>query len=474
MKEELHNGVIGIDSNYVASSQITIPATLSGSYYLIVRTDSHDDVFEYTNEDNNTGVSTSPAQVLLPDLIVSSVNFDTLVSVGASLNVQAYIKNIGQGTAYAHVDTRFNVGGGYVNKGVVCNLAPGDSMLVACLMTQPCVSTTQGQLTIHTNWNNNLYEGTATTNNTLAVSYSVIRPDLTATTLTHADTGWSGTTTPVTIALSNMGTVAVNDTVELALYISTNSGTYTANAANRVLSSRDLVQLAPDSTLLLTTYATLPNGIEGNYYLHLVIDAANSVCESNELNNVIHASAPLHVNLSPYPDLIVRNLNVPDTLSVGQTVTFDFSLVNQGIAAAQGNLTTKIFMSLGATYNSAPLIEVATLQQTVDIAVGDTVPVVATGMIPTNANAGFYYFYAATDYTNELLFRNFLLCNVQMRRTKHPVLQILLDSHTEILFCKINYCFTCFGAVFCQTVLCALGCFYIIKINIVICKGIVV
>ncbi|MBR3413120.1 MAG: hypothetical protein IKG81_10585 [Bacteroidales bacterium] len=400
LKEELHNGVIGIDSNYVASSQITIPATLSGSYYLIVRTDSHDDVFEYTNEDNNTGVSTSPAQVLLPDLIVSSVNFDTLVSVGASLNVQAYIKNIGQGTAYAHVDTRFNVGGGYVNKGVVCNLAPGDSMLVACLMTQPCVSTTQGQLTIHTNWNNNLYEGTATTNNTLAVSYSVIRPDLTATTLTHADTGWSGTTTPVTIALSNMGTVAVNDTVELALYISTNSGTYTANAANRVLSSRDLVQLAPDSTLLLTTYATLPNGIEGNYYLHLVIDAANSVCESNELNNVIHASAPLHVNLSPYPDLIVRNLNVPDTLSVGQTVTFDFSLVNQGIAAAQGNLTTKIFMSLGATYNSAPLIEVATLQQTVDIAVGDTVPVVATGMIPTNANAGFYYFYAATDYTN--------------------------------------------------------------------------
>ena len=237
-------------------------------------------------------------------------------------------------------------------------------------------------------------------NNTKTIAYTVNRTDLVATAISYADTGWSGTTMPVTIDLSNAGTVPLNDTVGLTLYISTSSTSYAATAANCVLNSKEWMHLAPDSSMLLVKDITLPNGIEGNYYLHLAVDPANRICELNEENNVTHASTAMYVNLSPYPDLIVRNLDVPDTLSVGQTVSFNFNLINQGIAAAQGSLTTKVFMSLGATYGSAPLLEVATLQQTVNIAVDDTMPSIVTGMIPTNATAGFYYFYAVTDYTN--------------------------------------------------------------------------
>ena len=394
-----HNGVIGIDSSYTETTNITIPATLTGSYYLIVRTDYLDSIFEYTNEDNNERASTAPAQVVLPDLVVSSVQFENSVSVGDTLHVHAYLKNIGQGSVYGYVKTRFNAGGAWVEKGAQCDLASGDSILVACLLKQPCVSTTQGVLTIQTDFDSQMQESNES-NNTKTIAYTVNRADLTATAISYADTGWSGTSMPVTIDLGNVGTVSLNDTVELTMYISTSSTSYSATAANRVLNSKEWMHLAADSSILLVKNVTLPNGIEGNYYLHLVVDPANRICESNEENNVTHASTAMYVNLSPYPDLIVRNLDVPDTLSVGQTVSFNFNLINQGIAAAHGSLTTKVFMSLGATYGSAPLLEVATLQQTVNIAVDDTMPSIVTGMIPTNATAGFYYFYAVTDYTN--------------------------------------------------------------------------
>ena len=401
LKNETHNGVIGIDSGYTVNTTITMPTPLSGPYYLIVRTDYQDVIFEYLNEDNNTGASTTPAQVLLPDLIVSSVQFENSLSVGDTLHIQAYIKNVGQGIAYGYVNTRFNTGGTWIDKGLQCNLAPGDSALVTCLLKQPCVSTTQGELIIQSA---NVYQMQESNenNNNKTIPFTINRPDLTATAINFADTGWSGTTLPVSFNLSNTGSVAVNDSVELAMYISTSSTSYTATAANRVMNSRDLLYIASDSSILLNKNITLPNGIQGDYYLHLVLDVANIVCESNELNNVVHSTSPIHVNLSPYPDLIVRNLVVPDTLSVGQTVPFEFNLINQGIAAAQGNLMTKIFMSLGSTYNSAPLVEVASLQQTVNIAVDDTLPVIVSGMIPTNSSAGFYYFYAVTDYTNAL------------------------------------------------------------------------
>ena len=394
-----HNGVIGIDSSYTATGTITIPATLSGAYYLIVRTDYQDNIFEYTNEDNNERASTAPAQIVLPDLVVSSVQFEHSRSVGDTLHVRAYIKNIGQGMSNVYVQTRFNAGDSWTGMGIQCNLAPGDSLLVTRLLKQPCVSTTQGELTIQVDYDNQLRESNES-NNTKTTAYTVTRTDLTATAIGYADTGWSGTTMPVTIHLSNIGTVPLDDSVALAMYVSTSSISYAASAANRVMDSKEWMHLAADSSMILTRDITLPNGTQGNYYLHLVIDPANKICESNEGNNVTHASTAMYVHLSPYPDLIVRHLEVPDTLSVGQTVSFRYDLINQGIADARGSLTTKVFMSLGSTFGSAPMIEVASLQQTVDMGVGDTMPNMATGMIPTNVTAGFYYFYAVTDYAN--------------------------------------------------------------------------
>ena len=90
-----------------------------------VRTDYQDNIFEYTNEDNNERASTAPAQVVLPDLVVSSVQFEHSRSVGDTLHVRAYIKNIGQGTSNGYVKTRFNAGDSWTGMGLQCNLAAG-------------------------------------------------------------------------------------------------------------------------------------------------------------------------------------------------------------------------------------------------------------------------------------------------------------------------------------------------------------
>ncbi|QLE55149.1 NF038122 family metalloprotease [Nostoc sp. TCL26-01] len=83
---------------------------------------------------------------------------------------------------------------------------------------------------------------------------------------------------------------------------------------------------------VVSTNVTLPYYIRpGDRFLLFVADSYNEQSESNETNNV--ASVAITI---PGPDLVVSNLSIP-SLTVGQNVTVNWTITNQGNAATTSN-----------------------------------------------------------------------------------------------------------------------------------------
>ena len=406
--EHVHDGVLGIDESYTDTVSFYIPKNKSGSYYLIVKTDFKNAIFEGENEDNNTAASASATQIRLPDLVVTQVIVPETQQLGEDVTVSAWIKNVGPGTAYFTNPLKtafFHTGVVFVanNSG---QINPGDSIMVSSTVKQGCPGSALAHVHVHTNYYGSEYdtilEADGLSGNIKAATYSVILPDIVAQGIVvHEDTAWSGNSTSLTMTIGNIGTTTWDDTVWYTVYVSNSPSSYSATAANRVLNGFAVAQLTPDSSITVTATATLPNGIEGNYWLHLVVDEIGKVCDGDRSNNEAHSEA-FRVNLTPWPDLVISQFDVPDSLMVGAAAQFNIYVTNNGIAPATGSMTTRVFMSILPTYGGNSMKQVASHQSSIDLPVYDETNIVVSGWIPTTVPAGHYYFYAVVDYTDNI------------------------------------------------------------------------
>lgn len=406
--EHVHDGTLGIDESYTDTVSFYIPKNKSGNYYLIVKTDYKNAIFEGENEDNNTAASATATQIRLPDLVVTQVIVPETQNLGEDVPVNAWIKNVGAGTAYFTnpLKTAFFHTGVVFVANSYGQINPGDSIMVSSTVKQGCPGNALAYVRVHTNYygsnNDTILEADGLSGNIKTASYSVILPDIVAQGIAvHEDTAWSGKSAGLTMTIGNIGTTILDDTVQYKVYISNSPTSYSATTANMVLSGFAVTQLMPDSSMTVTTTATLPNGIEGDYYLHLVVDETGKVCDGNHSNNEAHSEA-FRVNLTPWPDLVISQFDVPDSLMVGAAAQFNIYVANNGIASATGSMTTRVFMSILPTYGGNSMKQVASHQSTIDLPVNDETNIVVSGWIPTTVPAGHYYFYAVVDYNDNI------------------------------------------------------------------------
>ena len=96
-----HIGALALGSSYTASTPVTIPPGLSGPYFVIVATDTANQVLE-KDETNNAGLSDSATQISLPppcDLVVSSVTSPVTGIPGQPVTVSWTVGNQGANPA---------------------------------------------------------------------------------------------------------------------------------------------------------------------------------------------------------------------------------------------------------------------------------------------------------------------------------------------------------------------------------------
>ncbi|MBN8597234.1 MAG: hypothetical protein J0L78_06130 [Planctomycetes bacterium] len=105
-------GGLAAGASYLVNDQAVVPAGLDGTFYLVLRTDSENNVPEPVGESNNVRASSAFAieQRTLPDLSLTQIILGSNRYVGQSLNVIYQVRNLGPGTVNAGWSDRVYIG----------------------------------------------------------------------------------------------------------------------------------------------------------------------------------------------------------------------------------------------------------------------------------------------------------------------------------------------------------------------------
>lgn len=371
-----HNGILARFDSYTVNETVTLPGNIKGDYYFHVETDAGNLVFEGSSqEDNNTNSSTSTITVLHPDLFADSLLAAPLATVGENIDISWTVTNNGSGSVFqgpwrdriylsnsSDFDPDTAVAIGVFN--IAETLAPGESYSRQETVKIPAGFSGQNWLFLESDWLNEVFEDTANANNLrrATAATTVFFADLAVDAITIPDTGSSGNSFTVSWAVKNIGSGAVlGSRWQDDLYLSTQA-TFDPDSATLIGSKTHEFDLAVDSFYHSETTITLPNGIQGDYYLFVISDAGEAVFENDlEGNNLLRSNTAAQIQLSPWADLLVSSITLPDSANVGEQLRIDYTVKNSGTAHTRNSSWKDyIYSSDQPVWNSS-----ATLLQTI-------------------------------------------------------------------------------------------------------------
>jgi len=207
--------------------------------------------------------------------------------------------------------------------------------------------TDAGGLTQDNDRNNNAVVLSTNEDGTTTVVTVPDKPDLTVRIDAVLDPAITGQPLRVVYTVTNEGDVVLNGSGQDHLVVSGNQAysPFSPSVGRR----RKSWNLAPGASIRDTVMGTIPSQVSGNNFLALKTDAGSSVAESNELNNTDEVF--VLVNLPPPGDLAVQQTLAPAAAQTNDTITVNWTLVNQGINTVNGYLEQSIYLSRDATWD---------------------------------------------------------------------------------------------------------------------------
>ncbi len=172
-------------------------------------------------------------------------------------------------------------------------------------------------------------------NNTKAfpINIQALPPaDLSPQDFTVPGNAFSGTTIDLSWIVQNAGEAITNEDEWMdAIYLSQSMVWDSTASLMLELEHQGLLEVGQqyqvDTTILL------PDGIVGNYYLHLITDREDEVYEAVFTANNGLVSEAMEIFLSPPPDLVINNISVPQSASNSEYVDVSYTVLNQGGSA---------------------------------------------------------------------------------------------------------------------------------------------
>ncbi|MBX9652245.1 carboxypeptidase regulatory-like domain-containing protein, partial [bacterium] len=179
-------------------------------------------------------------------------------------------------------------------------------------------------------------------------------PDLEVSSVTSPDTALSSHPISVTYVVQNNGSTSTsNATLTDRFYLSTDAA-LDGGDIQIGESVYTRAALAPTGSYSRTVSLTLPNGIEGTYYLIVQNDATDQVFEVDNLNNI--ASRSMTIQNLP-ADLVVTSLTAPPTASTADPIILHWTVQNTGVGSTgPSQWIDKVYLSLDGTTTNTILL----------------------------------------------------------------------------------------------------------------------
>lgn len=337
------NGILLKDSSYTVTDSILIPKEISGTYYLIVQTDRFNSVFEYLSENNNIRVSDSITVFLTPpsDLVVQNISIPVQASNGELITVEWEVKNQGaaatKGTWYDRLylsKTPGATSGTPLGSFYRLRDLPRDGSYVNRQEVRvPSDLNGLYYVNVHTDAYEDIFEFERDDNNINSSrnTLNILSPDLRIINAQTPGQASSGERIQLNWTLENNGAGSLlNRNVWDIVYLSDDPN-FNSNSIIRTWTLSGLENLSSAEQVQRSIDLDLPENISGNYYWFIKTDFSGQIFETNEDNNQYTTGLPLSVMLSPWPDLQVSKISVPEDSKAGDPISFEYTVVNNGI-----------------------------------------------------------------------------------------------------------------------------------------------
>jgi hypothetical protein len=352
------------NGSYELTYNVTIPNTATGNRYLLVRTNGNN----YQPEiDSNNNFGAIPLNITAPNLNVTAANASlTSVALGQSLDVSWTVSNQGSSVAaadwydYIYLSDDTNLDGGdtfiaYQYTSEYTPLTAGDSYTISRNITIPQTSLGNRYLLFVADRDN--YQGETNENDNIrALGLTITAPDLIVVpnSIVAPSNAALGETVSLSWMVKNQGTSATgNNNWTDYIYLSSDA-VLDANdtlITSRTTNSADL-PLGTNSEYEASLDFTIPNNIIlGDRYLIVKADGSNSQGETDENNN--NSAIPISLGV---PDLTITVNNSPTAIDLGENITLNWTVTNQGNFNAASNWVDGIYLSNDGTLDNNDLL----------------------------------------------------------------------------------------------------------------------
>ena len=413
-----NDGVLEPGESYSKSEEVTLPNAIDGTYYFFVETDVFDQVFEYGigGELNNTHVSEDSIEVVLTppaDLVVSQAKSPEFFTGGQKATLEWTVTNQGGSAPFEsvwfddiylsptsnfdpdqshyigrvrrqntlEVDSSYTVIGDFQ----IPKIAPGNYYV--CVITDALNQVFE--------FEDNEFNNATCTENTAELRTA----DLIITNISHPVIVDYGNKIEVTWEITNQGQGALqNINWEDEILIS-DLDTYNSQRVMRIGTKSSFASsLAPGESVEITASFMLPNQLNGDYYVYVLVDRNNTVFEFDQENNNLQRGT--NVFRVDVPDLRVIQVTIPANAIAGETMQVQWQIQNAGPGnIAQASWSDRLILSNHPTPGQGQEQVLANRSFSGSLAKNDVLNRETTVSIPQGLK-GNYYVYVLTDITN--------------------------------------------------------------------------
>ncbi|MCW5625863.1 MAG: hypothetical protein KIT73_14215, partial [Burkholderiales bacterium] len=337
-------GALDAGDTYTGNLTAQLPVGISGPYYVLVRTDVANTVYEHVYEGNNVGFDATPINVLLtppPDLEVDSIATAVDVIAGTTLGIDYRVVNYGATATpnavwtdgfYLSTDSVLDAGDRLIGSFRHGGALPVDGFYDRHVdLTVPFDLEGAFYLLIHTDSGNEVFE-LDNDNNVVASTQTVAvlqRPaDLVVDRFEAPATGAAGREVVLSWDVRNAGTGTTVSTRWVDRIYASVDGVL-GNGDDVLLG--EFVRgaaLVAGATYTRNETVSLPLGLSGTYRLFAVTDAGGSVVEGVENNNT-RGGVEMTITRDT-ADLQVVSLTAPPQAEAGETLAVQWRVENLG------------------------------------------------------------------------------------------------------------------------------------------------
>jgi subtilase family serine protease len=408
---------LDVGESYLSSLSVSLPRGLSGDYYLLVRTDSGQQVFEHTNETDNVTASALMRITLTPppDLQVHEVRPPLNAFSGQPALISWIVTNAGPGQTAENrwndrlwISTNDFIDGSARQLKVVEHVGALDTngfYLATNLVLLPSGVTGDFYVIVTADAFNQVFENPFEGNNDGASTYRMRinltpPPDLAISLLNAPSNALASFPVTVSYRVVNEGATATPNFSWLdRLYLSLDDKLSAEDVFLNHVGHYGQLKVGEDYQRGIS--GVIPNATNGSFYLLLVTDMNDEVFEVDNTNNLL-VVGPITIESRP-ADLVVHSATASSSAIAGQSIALTWAVTNAGSGRTPvARWTDRVVLSADDFFGDSDDIVLSERVRSGVLTNGTEYVVTALAEIPITVSPGDYRLFILTDRQNEV------------------------------------------------------------------------